>query len=62
MTYKEALMRQITEEEQGYIECSLGFVPRHGKPARRERDCKVDCNNYEECEKQRIKAVWKEHK
>ena len=25
MTYKEALMRQITEEEQGYIECSLGL-------------------------------------
>ena len=62
MSYKESLMRQLTTEEEGSLECSLGFVPRHGKPARRERDCTVDCTNFEECEKQRLKAVWKEQK
>lgn len=62
MTFKESLTRQLTEEEQGWLECSLGFVPRHGKPARRERDCTIDCANFEECERQRVKAVWKEHK
>lgn len=62
MSFKETLTRQLSEEEQGMIECSLGFVPRFGKPARRERDCIVDCSNYEECEKQRKKAVWREQK
>lgn len=60
--FKETLTRQLTEEEEGRLECSLGFVPRYGKPARRERDCTIDCSNFEECEKQRIKAVWKEYK
>jgi len=62
MTFKESLTRQITEEEEGMLECSLGFVPRRGKPARRERDCTIDCENYEECERQRQKAIWKELK
>ena len=62
MTYKEALMRKLMEEDHTSVECSLGFVPRHGKPARRERDCPVDCNNYEECEKHRCRVQLEDRK
>ena len=52
----------MTEEKQSSLECSLGFTPRKGKKARRERDCVVDCNDFEACERQRRKAYWKEGK
>ena len=60
--YKDRLVRRHTEEEQSSLECSLGFTPRKGKKARRERDCVVDCNDFEACERQRRKAHWKEGK
>lgn len=55
-------MRQATEEEQDSLRCSVGYVPRKGKAARRERDCTVDCNDYEGCAKQGAKAYWVEKK
>ena len=60
--HKERLVRRHTEEEQSSLECSLGFTPRKGKQARRERDCIVDCDDFEACDKQRRKAYWKETK
>lgn len=56
------LMRQATEEEQSSLRCSLGYIPRKGKAARRERDCTVDCKDYAECERQAQKAYWLEVK
>ena len=56
------LMRQATEEEQSSLRCSLGYTPRKGKAARRERDCTVDCKDYEACERQAKKAYWLESK
>ena len=55
-------MRQATEEEQNSLRCSLGYTPRKGKAARRERDCAVDCEDYEACERQAKKAYWLESK
>ena len=55
-------MRQATEEEQSSLRCSLGYTPRKGKAARRERDCTVDCKDYEACERQAQKAYWLEVK
>ena len=55
-------MRQATEEEQSSLRCSLGYTPRKGKAARRERDCTVDCKDYAECERQAQKAYWLEVK
>ena len=56
------LMRQATEAEQSSLRCSLGYTPRKGKAARRERDCAVDCEDYEACERQAKKAYWLESK
>ena len=57
--YKERLMRRAgSEGEQSQLQCSLGYQPRKGKAARRERDCVVDCENFEACEEQRKKALW----
>ena len=55
-------MRQATEEELSSLRCSVGYIPRKGKVARRERDCTVDCKDYDGCAKQAEKAYWVEKK
>lgn len=50
--YKEVLMRAAREDEKVYFTCSNGLTPRHGKPARRRNDCKLDCRDYEACDAQ----------
>lgn len=52
--YKERLMRKVDKEPSSYVTCSLGFVPRYGSPARRKTDCKIDCRDYEACERKRL--------
>lgn len=61
-THKIRLMRQATEAEQDSLRCSVGYIPRKGKQARRERDCTVDCTDYAGCEQQAKKAYWVEKK
>lgn len=60
--FKQRLMRQCEAEEASSLQCSVGYVPRKGKPARRERDCTVDCTDFDACEEQQAKAYWKETK
>jgi len=55
--YKDRLMRAIDAEPKSFVTCSLGLVPRFGSPARREKDCKLDCRDYNACEKQRKERV-----
>lgn len=38
--------------------CSLGYIPRHGRTARRTKDCPMDCANYKECDKAHLGIEW----
>lgn len=56
-TLRVCLLREDVQMEQ--VTCSLGYVPRYGLPARRERDCDVNCADYEACEAQAGKVDWR---
>ena len=60
--YKGRLMRQTTEAEENSLRCSRGYIPRKGKAARRERDCAVDCEDFDACDEKAKQAYWVEKK
>jgi len=55
--YKERLMRAADGNNQSSLLCSVGYVPRKGKEARRQRDCTIDCKDFEQCEAKRLRTV-----
>lgn len=56
MPYKERLMR-ANDGSPSSLLCSLGYVPRKGKEARRARDCTIDCKDYDACEARARRSV-----
>ena len=51
--FREALQRTPQQDSK---KCSFGKYPRFGKTARRDNDCTIDCQNYEDCERVNMKG------
>lgn len=56
----EAVREASRQSEEDQETCFVGYIPRFGLPARRERDCTHDCADHEACAQQRLRAYWLE--